>query len=49
MASDLRQVPNTQEVFLSADSGVSFIVEVLQRVDAEDPVEAIKFSLRHHI
>ncbi|KAI0708972.1 Mog1p/PsbP-like protein [Earliella scabrosa] len=35
-ASDLRQVPDTQEVFLSPNSGISIIVEVLQSVDAKD-------------
>jgi len=33
----LRQVPDTQEVFLYPDSGVSIIVEVLQSVAAQDP------------
>ncbi|GJE86873.1 Mog1 domain-containing protein [Phanerochaete sordida] len=49
-ASELRQVPDTQEVFLSPDSGVSIIFEVLERVSATDPVEAAKFhfdSLAH--
>ncbi|EJF65655.1 Mog1p/PsbP-like protein [Dichomitus squalens LYAD-421 SS1] len=39
-ASDLRQVPDTQEVFLSPASGISIIVEVLQSVPATDPREA---------
>lgn len=30
----MRQVPDTQEVFLYPDSGISIIVEVLQSVDA---------------
>ena len=42
--SDLRQVPDNQEIFLAPDSGVSFIVEILERVDEADPIEAIKFS-----
>lgn len=42
-ASDVRQVPDTQEVFLYTDCGVSVIVEVLQRVEPTDPVEAVKF------
>ncbi|CCM02891.1 uncharacterized protein FIBRA_05005 [Fibroporia radiculosa] len=32
-ASDLRQVPDTQEVLLYPDSGISIILEVLQCVD----------------
>lgn len=49
-ASDLRQVPDTQEVFLYSDSDVSIIVEILQRVDPNDDYDAIKFhfdSLAH--
>lgn len=42
-ASDLRQVPNTQEVFLSKDTDISYIIEVLERVEAGDGVEAVKF------
>ncbi|RPD79852.1 Mog1p/PsbP-like protein [Lentinus tigrinus ALCF2SS1-7] len=39
-ASNFRQVPDTQEVFISRDSGVSIIVEVLQSVDATELREA---------
>ncbi|KAJ7694145.1 hypothetical protein B0H17DRAFT_1057967 [Mycena rosella] len=49
-ASDLRQVPDTQEVLLYPDSSVSIIVEILQRVDAEDDDPAIRYhfgSLAH--
>ncbi|KAJ7632410.1 hypothetical protein FB45DRAFT_912372 [Roridomyces roridus] len=49
-ASDLRQVPDTQEVFLYPDSSASIIVEILQRVDATDDEPAIRFhfdSLAH--
>ncbi|PWN52061.1 Mog1p/PsbP-like protein [Violaceomyces palustris] len=53
-ASDLRQIPDNQEVFLSPDSDVSLIVEVLELVKegqaSSDPVEAVKFhfnSLAH--
>lgn len=45
VASDLRQIPNTQEVFLSPDSDVSFVVEILQRVDANDDENAVKYGL----
>ncbi|OBZ75484.1 Ran guanine nucleotide release factor [Grifola frondosa] len=41
-ASDLRQVPNTQEVFLYPDSGISIIVEVLQSVKPTNLEEAAK-------
>lgn len=41
VASDLRQVPDTQEVFLDPESDMSVIVEILQRVDAEDAKDAV--------
>ncbi|OCH95625.1 Mog1p/PsbP-like protein [Obba rivulosa] len=49
-ASDLRQVPDTQEVFLYPDSGVSIIVEVLQSVELTNPLDVARFhfdSLAH--
>ncbi|KAH7340344.1 hypothetical protein B0J17DRAFT_651023 [Rhizoctonia solani] len=49
-ASDLRQVPDTQEVFLATDSDVSVVFEILERVAPDDPVEVAKFhfdSLSH--
>ncbi|KAF8610841.1 Mog1p/PsbP-like protein [Ceratobasidium sp. AG-I] len=49
-ASDLRQVPDTQEVFLAPDSDVSVVVEILERVAPDDPNEIAKFhfnSLAH--
>ncbi|CAE6414849.1 unnamed protein product [Rhizoctonia solani] len=42
-ASDLRQVPDTQEVFLAPDSEVSIIFEILERVAPDDPIEVAKF------
>lgn len=42
-ASDLRQVPDTQEVFLYPDSEISIIFEVLERVDKEDDHDAVRF------
>ncbi|KAI8998831.1 Mog1p/PsbP-like protein [Trametes punicea] len=39
-ASDFRQVPDTQEVYVSPTSGISVIVEVLQSVAATDLREA---------
>ncbi|KAF9533377.1 hypothetical protein CPB83DRAFT_873476 [Crepidotus variabilis] len=49
-ASDLRQVPDTQEVFMYPQSGESIIIEILQKVELSDPEDAIKFhfdSLAH--
>ncbi|KAL0947141.1 hypothetical protein HGRIS_013269 [Hohenbuehelia grisea] len=49
-ASDLRQVPDTQEVFLYPDSSISVIVEILERVAASSFADAAKFhfdSLAH--
>ncbi|KAF8633702.1 hypothetical protein AX17_004360 [Amanita inopinata Kibby_2008] len=49
-ASDFRQVPDTQEVFMYPNSGISIIVEILQRVEPSDPKDAITFhfnSLAH--
>ncbi|CAL1704148.1 unnamed protein product [Somion occarium] len=49
-ASDIRQVPDTQEVFLYPDSGKSFILEVLQRVEHLSHEDAAQFhfdSLAH--
>ncbi|KAF8803553.1 Mog1p/PsbP-like protein [Phlegmacium glaucopus] len=49
-ASDLRHVPNTQEVFMYPDSSVSIIVEILQRVESSTGDGAIRLhfdSLAH--
>ncbi|KAI0078185.1 Mog1p/PsbP-like protein [Panus rudis PR-1116 ss-1] len=49
-ASDLRQIPDTQEVFLYPDSTKSLILEVLQRVEPNDSRDAAQFhfdSLAH--
>ncbi|GAA96677.1 uncharacterized protein L969DRAFT_54663 [Mixia osmundae IAM 14324] len=49
-ASDLRQVPDTQEVFLAPDSDISVILEILQAVDLKQDEEAIRHifdSLAH--
>lgn len=42
-ASEIRQVPDTQELFLFRDSDISIILEVLERVEPDDPSEAITF------
>lgn len=42
-ASDLRQVPDNQEVLLSSDSEVTYIIEILESVPPKDLSEAVKF------
>lgn len=44
--SDLRQVPDTQEVFLYPDSGVSIIVEILQSVEPTEAADIARCKLR---
>ncbi|KDR73443.1 hypothetical protein GALMADRAFT_609979 [Galerina marginata CBS 339.88] len=49
-AANLRQVPDTQEVFMYPDSNISIIVEILQRVESSHYSDAIRFhfdSLAH--
>ncbi|KAF8610015.1 Mog1p/PsbP-like protein [Ceratobasidium sp. AG-I] len=49
-ASDLRQVPDTQEVLMASDSDISVVVEILESVEPRDPNEVVKFhfdSLAH--
>lgn len=43
--SDLRQVPDNQEVFMYPGSGVSIIVEILQMVGAPQLEDAIRWRL----
>jgi len=48
--SELRQVPDSQEVFLHPDTSISIVVEVLERVTQDEDEEAAKFhfdSLAH--
>ncbi|GAA5824460.1 hypothetical protein JCM5353_000316 [Sporobolomyces roseus] len=47
-ASDLRQVPDTQEVFLSPDSDLSLIVEVLELVKEEGAADSLEAAMRFH-
>jgi hypothetical protein len=42
-ASDLRQVPDNQEVFMYRDSSVSIIVEILQRAERSTSDGAVRF------
>ncbi|GAA6060536.1 hypothetical protein JCM10212_006900 [Sporobolomyces blumeae] len=47
-ASDLRQVPDTQEVFLSPDSDLSLIVEVLEYVTDDGAGDSLEAGARFH-
>ncbi|GJN88385.1 hypothetical protein Rhopal_001351-T1 [Rhodotorula paludigena] len=47
-ASDLRQVPDTQEVFLAPDSDLSYIVEVLELVKDEQSEHDLDKAARFH-
>ncbi|GAA5829607.1 hypothetical protein JCM11251_000219 [Rhodosporidiobolus azoricus] len=47
-ASDLRQVPDTQEVFLSPDSDLSLIVEVLELVKDDGAADSLEAAARFH-
>jgi hypothetical protein len=42
--SDVRQVPDNQEVFLYPDSDISMIVEILQKVEPASLDDAIKYN-----
>ncbi|KAI9508484.1 Mog1p/PsbP-like protein [Russula earlei] len=42
-ASDVRQVPDTQEVYISLDSDDSIIIEILERVSQDDSADAARF------
>jgi len=44
--SDLRQIPDTQEVFLSPDSDLSFIVEVLELVKEEGAADSLEAAVK---
>ncbi|KAG8748017.1 hypothetical protein FRC10_009769 [Ceratobasidium sp. 414] len=44
-ASDLRQVPDTQEVFLATSSDVSVVIEILERVAPDEPNQVAKWVL----
>lgn len=46
---DLRQVPDTQEVFLYPHCGISIIVEVLERVDVVSLNDAAKYVIWEHL
>jgi hypothetical protein len=44
--SDIRQVPDTQEVFIYPHSNISIIVEILQRVEHSHLDDAIRCVLQ---
>ena len=43
--SDIRQVPDNQEVWLDTDGFTSIVFDILQRVYAKSDVEALKVHL----
>lgn len=45
MDSEIRQVPDNQEVYLDSDGFSSIVVEILERVEKSD-FEALKHHLR---
>ncbi|GAA5950057.1 hypothetical protein JCM21900_001379 [Sporobolomyces salmonicolor] len=47
-ASDLRQVPDTQEVFLAPDSDLSLIVEILELVKDDAAADSLEAAARFH-
>ena len=47
-ASDMRQVPDNQEVLLSRTTNVSVIVEVLQCVAAHTSVDGMRQGVHDH-
>ncbi|KAK4703590.1 hypothetical protein P7C70_g2627, partial [Phenoliferia sp. Uapishka_3] len=47
-ASELRQVPDSQEVWLDNDSNLSFILEVVQLVTESGAVDDLDAALRFH-
>lgn len=47
-ASDLRQIPDTQEVFLFHDSDVSIIFEILQIVNEGDAANDVREAAKFH-
>jgi hypothetical protein len=40
--SDLRQVPDNQEVFMYPENAVSIVFEILQAVDEQDRIKAAR-------
>ena len=44
-ASEIRQVPDNQEVYLDPDGFTSIVIDILERVEKPD-IEALKFHLQ---
>lgn len=44
--SEIRQVPDHQEVWLDTNGFTSIIVEILERVDKPSDIEALEYHLR---
>jgi len=45
-ASYLRQIPDTQEVFLYPNSNVSIVIEILERVEPTQSSDAVRFHFQ---
>jgi len=45
-ASEIRQVPDQQEVWLDKDGFTSIIVEILERVDKPSDIGALEYHLK---
>jgi hypothetical protein len=45
-ASDLRQIPDTQEAFLYRNSSVTIIIEILERVEPTHFEDAVRFHFQ---
>ena len=43
--SEIRQVPDNQEVYLDTDGFTSIVIDILERVEKPD-IEALRFHLR---
>ncbi|OAX41312.1 Mog1p/PsbP-like protein [Rhizopogon vinicolor AM-OR11-026] len=41
----MQEIPDSQEIFVYRDSGANIIIDILQRVNKEDPEAAAKFHL----
>ncbi|KAG5450387.1 Ran guanine nucleotide release factor [Clonorchis sinensis] len=45
-ASDLRQIPDNQEVFLHPSTNQSVVVDILEQIDTQDPKEAARLHFQ---
>lgn len=39
---DTQEIPNSQEIFVYRESGANIIIDILQKVDIDDPEAAAK-------